>query len=441
MQNKLVYLLILFALILIMKAETTDKLKILASAAKYDVSCASSGSNRPNKGKGLGNAAPWGICHSFTEDGRCVSLMKLMLTNHCIYDCAYCANRKSNDIERTTFTVNEVVDLTIEFYRRNYIEGLFLSSGIIKNPDYTMERMVRIAKELRTTQNYNGYIHLKSIPGASDELQQQAGLYADRLSVNIEIATENNLKMLAPDKNYKNILLPMNTIRNKIIENKEERRKFRHAPRFTPAGQSTQLIIGATPDSDKQILNLAGNLYNSKKLKRVYYSGYIPVNNYDKRLPAIIEPPLKRENRLYQADWLFRFYNYSINEIVNDDHPDLDLEIDPKLSYALRNPWMFPVDINNASYETILRVPGIGVLSAKKIILGRRYNKLNLSNLKKIGVVLKRAKYFIHCNELKSLTINELLPENVRNIILNENKPLKLLNKTIHKQLSLFPVN
>lgn len=424
-----------------MKAETIDKLKILASAAKYDVSCASSGSNRPNKGKGLGNAAPWGICHSFTEDGRCVSLMKLMLTNHCIYDCAYCANRKSNDIQRSTFTVNEVVDLTIEFYRRNYIEGLFLSSGIIKNPDYTMERMVRIAKELRTTQNYNGYIHLKSIPGASDELQQQAGLYADRLSVNIEIATENNLKMLAPDKNFKNILLPMNTIRNKIIENKEERRKFRHAPRFTPAGQSTQLIIGASPDSDKHILNLAGNLYNSKKLKRVYYSGYIPVNSYDKRLPAIIEPPLKRENRLYQADWLFRFYNYSINEIVNDDHPDLDLEIDPKLSYALRNPWMFPIDINKASYETILRVPGIGVLSAKKIVLGRRYSKLNLGNLKKIGVVLKRAKYFIRCNELKALTINELLPENVRSIILNENKPLKQLNGTMHKQLSLFPVN
>ncbi|MDA3953715.1 MAG: putative DNA modification/repair radical SAM protein [Bacteroidales bacterium] len=424
-----------------MKFETTNKLKILASAAKYDVSCASSGSNRPNKDKGLGNAAPWGICHSFTEDGRCVSLMKLMLTNHCIYDCAYCANRKSNDIQRTTFTVNELVELVIEFYRRNYIEGLFLSSGIIKNPDYTMERMVRVAKELRTMQNYNGYIHLKSIPGASEELQHQAGLYADRLSVNIEIATENNLKMLAPDKNFKSILIPMNTIRDKIIENKEERRKYRYAPRFSPAGQSTQLIIGATPDNDKHILNLAGKLYNSKKLKRVYYSGYIPVNNYDKRLPALNEPPLKRENRLYQADWLFRFYNYSINEIVNDDYPDLDLEIDPKLSYALRNPWLFPVDINKASLGTILRVPGIGVLSAKKIILGRQYSKLRLSNLKKIGVVLKRAKYFILCNELKALTINELLPENVRKIILRENKPLKQFNNAIHKQLNLFTVN
>lgn len=424
-----------------MNPETIDKLKILANAAKYDVSCASSGSNRRNSGKGLGNATPWGICHSFTEDGRCVSLLKLMLTNHCIYDCAYCANRKSNDIKRTTFTVDEVVDLTIEFYRRNYIEGLFLSSGVIKNPDYTMERMVRAAKELRINQNYNGYIHLKSIPGASDDLQQQAGLYADRLSVNIEIATESNLKILAPDKNFKSILNPMNTIKNKIIENKEERRKFKHAPRYSPAGQSTQLIVGATPDNDKLILNLAGNLYNSKNLKRVYYSGFIPVNNYDKRLPALNEPPLKRENRLYQADWLFRFYHFSINEIVNDDHPDLDLEIDPKLSYALRNPWIFPIDINKANYETILRVPGIGVLSAKKIILGRRYSRLNVSNLKKIGVVLKRAKYFITCNELQTPTINELLPENVRRILLNENKPQIKFNNSRHKQLSLFPLN
>lgn len=421
-----------------MNQNTTNKLKILAGAAKYDVSCASSGSNRPNQGKGLGNASPWGICHSFTEDGRCISLMKLMLTNYCIYDCAYCVNRKSNDVPRTTFTADEVVDLTIEFYRRNYIEGLFLSSGIIKNPDYTMERMVQIAKELRRKHNYNGYIHLKAIPGANDLLHHKAGLYADRLSVNIEIATENNLKVLAPDKNFKSILNPMNTIKNRIIENKEERKKFRHSPRFTPAGQSTQLIIGATPDSDKHILNLAGNLYNSKKLKRVYYSGFIPVNEYDKRLPVIHEPPLKRENRLYQADWLFRFYHFSIDEIVNDQHPDLDLEVDPKLSYALRNPWLFPVDINKASYETILRVPGIGVLSAKKIILGRRYGKLTLTSLKKIGVVLKQAQYFITCNELKQATINELQPEKVRQIMLSDNRPKIQKNRVIHKQLSLF---
>ena len=422
-----------------MKLETVNKLKISANAAKYDVSCASSGSNRPNTGKGIGNASPWGICHSFTEDGRCISLLKLMLTNYCIYDCAYCANRKSNDIQRTTFSVSEIVDLTIEFYRRNYIEGLFLSSGVLRNPDYTMERMVRVAKDLRTNHNYNGYIHLKSIPGSSDDLQQQAGLYADRLSVNIEIASEPNLKMIAPDKNFNSILNPMNTIKNKIIENKEERRKYKYAPRFSPAGQSTQIIVGATPDSDKQILTLAGDLYNNKNLKRVYYSGFIPVNSYDKRLPALSAPPLKRENRLYQTDWLFRFYNFRIDEIVNDDHPNLDLEIDPKLSYALRNPWMFPVDINKANYETILRVPGIGVLSAKKIVLGRRYGTLRLSNLKKIGVVLKRAKYFITCNELKSLTVNELLPENVKKILLNDNIKLKKNSKTLYKQLSLFP--
>ncbi len=423
-----------------MNNNTVNKLKILANAAKYDVSCSSSGSNRPNRGKGLGNAAPWGICHSFTEDGRCISLLKLMLTNHCIYDCAYCANRKSNDIERSTFSVTEVVDLTIEFYRRNYIEGLFLSSGVLVNPDYTMERMIRIAKYLRTRHNYHGYIHLKSIPGASADLHYQAGLYADRLSVNVEIATEQNLKMLAPDKNFKSIFNPMTAITNRIIENKEERRKFRHVPRFTPAGQSTQLIVGATPDNDKHILNLASNLYATKHLKRVYYSGFIPVNAYDKRLPTINEPPLKRENRLYQADWLFRFYHFSIDEIVNDSHPDLDLEIDPKLSYALRNPWLFPVDVNKADYETLLRVPGIGVKSAKMIMVSRRYGRLTLVNLKKIGVVLKRAKYFITCNELKSPTVNELLPDIVKKNILTDNKPVRK-QKSLYQQLSLFPLN
>jgi putative DNA modification/repair radical SAM protein len=423
-----------------MQTETANKLKILAGAAKYDVSCASSGSNRPNTGNGLGNAAPWGICHSFTEDGRCISLLKLMLTNHCIYDCAYCANRKSNDIRRTTFTVSEVVELTIEFYRRNYIEGLFLSSGVIVNPDYTMERMVQVAKDLRIKHNYHGYIHLKSIPGASDELQQKAGLYADRLSVNIEIATEPNLKMLAPDKNFMSIMNPMTTIKNKIIENKEDRRKFRSAPRFSPAGQSTQLIVGATPDNDKQILSLAGNLYTNQNLKRVYYSGFIPVNSYDKRLPALVEPPLRRENRLYQADWLFRFYHFSIDEIVNDNHPDLDLEIDPKLSYALRNPWLFPVDINKAGYETLLRVPGIGVKSAKLIVVSRQYNKLTTENLKKIGVVLKRAKYFITCNELKMPTVNEISPEYVRKALLSDTVQVKKKNASkLYKQLSLFP--
>jgi len=423
-----------------MKQETIDKIKILAGAAKYDVSCASSGSNRPNTGKGLGNAAPWGICHSFTEDGRCISLLKLMLTNYCMYDCAYCINRKSNDIKRTTFSVSEIVELTIEFYRRNYIEGLFLSSGVIRNPDYTMERMVQVAIDLRVKHNYNGYIHLKSIPGASEELQHKAGLYADRLSVNIEIATENNLKLLAPDKSFRNILYPMTTIKNKITENKEERRKFRNVKRFAPAGQSTQLIIGATPDTDRQILGLAGNLYQSKNLKRVYYSGFIPVNEYDKRLPALSAPPLKRENRLYQADWLFRFYHFKVDEIVNDDFPYLDLEIDPKLSYALRNPWMFPIDINKAPYENILRIPGVGVLSAKKIILARRYGKLNIEQLKKIGVVMKRAKYFITTNELNSHGYAGLYPEKIKLALLSENNKV-IQDQIKYKQLSLFPVN
>jgi putative DNA modification/repair radical SAM protein len=413
-----------------------DKLKILANAAKYDVSCASSGTSRPNDGKGLGNAAPWGICHSFTEDGRCISLLKIMLTNYCIYDCAYCVNRKSNDVQRTAFSVNEIVDLTIEFYRRNYIEGLFLSSGVIKSPDHTMEQMTRIVKDLRTLHRYNGYIHMKSIPGASEQLIREAGLYADRLSVNIEIPTEENLKYLAPDKNFKSVMQPMNAIRQGILENKEDRHKYRNTPRFAPAGQSTQLIIGATPDSDKQILNLASGLYNGQNLKRVYYSGFIPVNSYDKRLPALAEPPLKRENRLYQADWLMRFYFFKVDEIVNDTHPNLDLDFDPKLAYALRNPWLFPVDINKADYETILRVPGIGVKSAQLILSARRYGKINSGQLKKMGVVLKRAQYFITCNELSSPTVQDVRPEYLRTLLLE--KPVTKKLPKFDGQLKLF---
>jgi len=413
-----------------------DKLKILANAAKYDVSCASSGSNRPNQGKGLGNAAPWGVCHSFTEDGRCISLLKIMLTNYCVYDCAYCVNRRSNDVPRTAFSVSEIVTLTIEFYRRNYIEGLFLSSGVIKTPDHTMEQMTRIVKELRTEHNYFGYIHMKSIPGASETLVRQAGLYVDRLSVNIEIPSEQNLKYLAPEKDYQSVLQPMNIVRQGILENKEYRRKYKGAPRFTPAGQSTQLIIGATPDSDKQILHLASGLYKGQSLKRVYYSGYIPVNNYDKRLPALAAPPLKRENRLYQADWLMRFYFFNVDEIVNDSHPDLDLDFDPKMAYALRNPSLFPVDINMADYETILRVPGIGVKSAQLIISARRYGKINSGQLKKMGVVLKRAQYFITCNELSSPKVQDFRPEYFRTLMLDKPQPKKI-NK-FEGQLKLF---
>ncbi len=415
---------------------TLEKLKILAGAAKYDVSCSSSGSNRPNTGKGIGNASPWGICHSFSEDGRCISLLKIMLTNYCQYDCAYCINRRSNDIPRTAFSPTEIVDLTIEFYRRNYIEGLFLSSGVVKTPNHTMQMLTKVAQDLRKIHNYNGYIHLKSIPGASPEMVREAGLYADRLSVNIEIPTEQNLKILAPEKDYPGILQPMGIIRQGILENKENRQKYRNAPRFAPAGQSTQLIIGATADNDTQILTLASSLYQQQNLKRVYYSGFIPVNSYDKRLPMLVQPPLVRENRLYQADWLMRFYHFKVEEIVNDNHPDLDLELDPKLSYALRNPWMFPIDINKADYELILRIPGIGVKSAQLIIAARNFGRINSGQLMKMGVVLKRAKYFLTCNELSSPTINEIRPEGLRRLFTEQTKGKKKGRN--YGQLKLF---
>lgn len=394
-----------------------DKLKTLAEAAKYDVSCASSGTSRKNTAKTLGSASGWGICHSFTEDGRCVSLLKIMLTNHCIYDCAYCINRRSNDVPRATFSVSELVELTIEFYRRNYIEGLFLSSGVVRNPDYTMERLVRAAKDLRLAHRFNGYIHLKSIPGASKELVAEAGLYADRLSVNIEIPSEESLKIVAPEKDYQSVYRPMHYIQQHFLESKEERKKHRHAPRFAPAGQSTQMVIGATPDTDHRILSLASGMYQRPAMKRVYYSAFIPVNAYDTRLPAVSAPPLVRENRLYQADWLMRFYHFKVDEIVDNANPHLDLDIDPKLAYALRHPQLFPVDINRADYELILRVPGIGVKSAQLIVSSRRYGNLNSEHLKKMGVVMKRAQYFITCNELPAFTVNETGPQYLRKVL------------------------
>ena len=397
-----------------------EKLKILAGAAKYDVSCASSGTKRSNTKGGIGNASAWGICHSYTEDGRCVSLLKIMLSNFCIYDCAYCINRNSNDIPRTSFTPEEIANLTIEFYRRNYIEGLFLSSGVLRNPDYTMERLVSVAKLLRIDHKYNGYIHLKAIPGASQQLIADAGLWADRLSVNIEIPTENNLKLLAPDKDFKSVLEPMKIISANILESKEERKKHRTAPLFSPSGQSTQLIIGATDDTDHTILKLSSALYLRRDLKRVYYSGYIPVNNYDNRLPALNTPPLRREHRLYQADWLLRFYGFKANEIVNADHPNLDLELDPKVTWALRNPHLFPVDINKADPLMLLRVPGIGTHSVQLILMGRKHNRLNSSHLQKMGIVMKRAKFFITCNELRSQNIQDLKPEIVRQLLLEK---------------------
>lgn len=403
-----------------MDESVLEKLKVLAESAKYDVSCASSGTSRSHKKGEIGSAAGWGICHSFTEDGRCVSLLKIMLTNYCIYDCAYCINRRSNDLKRATLSVAEIVNLTIEFYRRNYIEGLFLSSGVVRNPDYTMERLVRVVKDLRLVHRFNGYIHLKSIPGASRELVNEAGRYADRLSVNIEIPNEKSLQLLAPEKDFQSVFTPMRYIQQGVLQSGEERKKYRHAPRFAPAGQSTQMIVGATPDTDKDILHLSSALYKRPTMKRVYYSGFIPVNEYDSRLPMLKQPPLVRENRLYQADWLLRFYQFKVDEIVNDAYPDLDLEIDPKLSWALRHPEAFPVDINRADYELLLRVPGIGVKSAQLIVVSRRYSRLGAEQLKKMGIVLKKAQYFITCHELPTRTIHEVTPDAVRRLLIRK---------------------
>jgi putative DNA modification/repair radical SAM protein len=397
-----------------MNEQVQEKLKILAESAKYDVSCASSGTTRKAAPGMIGSTNGWGICHSFTEDGRCVSLLKIMLTNFCMYDCAYCINRRSNDIRRATLSVGEVVELTMEFYRRNYIEGLFLSSGVVRNPDYTMERIVRIAKDLRTIHRYNGYIHLKSIPGAGRELVAQAGLYADRLSVNIEIPTDSNLRLLAPEKDHRSIYLPMLYIQQGVQASIDERKTMRHAPRFAPAGQSTQMIVGASNESDRQILSLADSLYGRPSMKRVYYSGYIPVNTGDSRLPAIRQAPLVRENRLYQADWLMRFYEFKVGEITDDAFPNLDLDIDPKLAWAIRHPEVFPVDVNKADYHMLLRVPGIGVKSAGMIVAARRGSRITSAVLTRMGAVMKKAKYFITCGELTTFTINEAGQDYVR---------------------------
>lgn len=375
--------------------EILEKLNILGAAAKYDVSCSSSGSKRPNKAGGMGNGCAAGICHSWADDGRCISLLKVLFTNFCIHDCAYCVNRRTNDVQRTAFTVDELVELTINFYRRNYIEGLFLSSGVIKNADYTMEQLIGVAKKLRAEQNFNGYIHLKAIPGASRELINEAGLWADRLSVNIELPSEQSLTLLT-DKKKDDIVKPMKQIGSSIIENREDRRHFRKAPVFAPAGQSTQIIIGATPETDRQIVKLSENLYDRFSMKRVYYSAFVPVSS-DNRLPALAIPPLRREHRLYQADWLLRFYGFNADELLSDANPNLDETIDPKANWALHNIHLFPIEVNTADYEMLLRVPGIGVLSAKRIVMARRFARLNLENIKKLGVTMKRARYFITC--------------------------------------------
>lgn len=412
-----------------------EKLNILADAAKYDVSCASSGSSRTNTNKGLGNSTGMGICHSYTEDGRCVSLLKILLTNHCIYDCAYCVSRRTNDIKRAGFKVQEVVDLTINFYRRNYIEGLFLSSGIFKNPDHTMERLIRVAKKLREEENFNGYIHLKSIPGCSDDLMYEAGLYADRLSINIEIPTVSGLKLLAPEKDHKDFIQPMKKVKNEIIRYNNERKIIKNIPKYAPAGQSTQMIVGATGESDKDVMYSATYYYKKYNMKRVYYSGYVPVLE-DNRLPAIgSQVPMLRENRLYQTDWLLRFYGFAVNEILNDDYPNLDMDVDPKLSWALRNMHLFPVDVNTADKRLLARIPGLGIKSVHKIINARKFRKLNWEHLKKIGVALNRAKYFMVCDS-KEWERKDREPNKIKGLIL-QNSAGKFRNQ-ISNQLALF---
>lgn len=412
-----------------------EKLEILADAAKYDVSCSSSGGTRKNKKGALGDSSVSGICHTYTEDGRCVSLLKVLLTNHCIYDCAYCVSRSSNDIKRAAFTVEEVVDLTINFYRRNYIEGLFLSSGIFKNADTTMERLVRVAKKLRLEENFNGYIHLKSIPRASDDLMQEAALYADRLSVNLEIPTESGLKLLAPEKNRQDMISPMRYIQKGIIQYQDEKKILKKVPKFAPAGQSTQMIVGASQENDLQIIKVADHFYKNFNLKRVYYSGYVPVLE-DKRLPSLTtEVPMLRENRLYQSDWLMRFYGFKAEEILDPSVPFLDLEVDPKLSWALRHLDQFPVNIQTADYQMILRIPGIGVKSAQKIVSARRFQILNMDHLKKLGTAVNRAKYFIDFNTGNAY-LKYLTDKNFRKLLVGGSS--SKFHNQFSQQLSLF---
>ena len=379
--------------------DLAEKLAILADSAKYDVACTSSGAPKRG-GKGLGSTAPAGICHTFTADGRCLSLLKVLMSNACVYDCKYCVSRTSNDVPRTAFTPQELAEITIQFYRRNYIEGLFLSSAVLRNPDYTMEQMIRAIELLRYEHNFWGYIHAKTIPGASQALVRRLGMLADRLSVNIELPSEGSLKLLAPNKTRQGILQPMEQIRKGHQESRNELALYRNAPRFAPAGQATQMIIGATPDSDYQIVRLASGLYKRYQLKRVFYSAYIPVVE-NSLLPAVqTKPPLLREHRLYQADFLLRQYNFSAEEILSEENPTLNPYLDPKCNWAVNNYHCFPVDVNAAPMETLLRVPGIGPKSAERIVIARRQGKLTIAGLKRLGVVIKRAQYFIRAADL-----------------------------------------
>lgn len=416
-----------------------DKLNILTDAAKYDVACTSSGVDRRGDGTGMGNCSRSGICHSFSADGRCISLLKILFTNECIYDCKYCVNRSSNDVVRTSFTPDEVCTLTIEFYRRNYIEGLFLSSGILKSPDYTMELIYATLYKLRHVYNFQGYIHVKAIPGADQRLIRLTGFLADRMSVNIELPTAEGLRRLAPHKSRKNILTPMRIVQKEREENRQEIELYKSAPRFVPAGQSTQMIVGATPETDYQILNVAETLYKKFDLKRVFYSAFVPVNS-DKDLPALNGegPPLLREHRLYQADWLLRFYHFEAEELLDEENQNFNVYLDPKCCWALRHLESFPVEINRADYYTLLRVPGIGYKSAGRIVKARRWGCIGFEDLKKMGVVLKRALYFITCSGKMMYPVRMDEDTITRNLLNTKERLPEGADGMTFRQLSLF---
>lgn len=419
------------------------KLMILADAAKYDVACTSSGVSRSSGGTGLGNSRACGICHSFASDGRCISLLKILLTNDCIYDCKYCKNRVSNDVPRTTFTPEEICRLTIGFYRRNYIEGLFLSSGVIKNPHYTMELILETVRLLREKYDFKGYIHVKSIPGADEDLILRTGYYADRMSCNLELPTAEALKKLAPNKNRQLILQPLRQVQKGILQNKEELTIYRHTPKFVPAGQSTQVIVGATPESDYEIISVAEAMYKKFSLRRVFYSAYIAVNK-DELLPSVdTKPPLLREHRLYQADWLMRFYGFRADELLSEQHASFNIALDPKCDWALRHLDQFPVEINKASYEMILRVPGIGVTGARRICRARRYTVLDYNDLKRMGIVLKRAMYFITCSGRMMYRIKFNEDAITKNLLaVDEKLPVEVRESISgYHQLSMFDDN
>ena len=416
-----------------------EKLKILTDAAKYDVVCTSSGISRRGDGTGMGNCEQAGICHSFSADGRCISLLKILFTNECIYDCKYCINRRSNDVERTSFTPDEICTLTMEFYRRNYIEGLFLSSGVLISPDYTMELICAALEKLRRVYRFQGYIHVKAIPGASLELVRRAGFLADRMSINLELPTAEGLRLLAPHKTREKILTPMRLIQDRSRENRQEIQLYRNAPRFVPAGQSTQMIIGATPETDYQIIQVAESLYQKFDLKRVFYSAFVHVNE-DRDLPARTGegPPLLREHRLYQADWLLRYYHFRAEELLSPKDPNFNVLFDPKCNWALKHLEAFPVEVNRADYRTLLRVPGIGYKSASRIVKARRLGTLDFPDLKKMGVVLKRAVYFITCSGRMQGPVQMNEDSIARNLLSAGEKLPEEVTGQGYRQLSLF---